>query len=81
MQISKRLRAERARANRRMDGPKISMMRFNSGRHEGKTTEEVLLKRPDFAQWTIERYPESPHGQAFIRLTQEFDHKRPLLVL
>jgi len=44
------------------------MMRFKSGNHEGETTEEVLLKYPNFAQWTIERYPESPRGQAFIRL-------------
>jgi hypothetical protein len=51
------------------------MMRFKSGNHEGKTAEEVFIKHPDFAQWTIERYPESPHGQAFIRLTQQFDDK------
>jgi hypothetical protein len=75
MTIGKRLWAERARANRRIDSLKISVMRFKSGKHEDKAAEEVLLKRPDFAQWTIERYPESPHGQAFIRLIQEFDDK------
>jgi len=75
VKMSKRFWAERARANRREERPKVSMMRFKSGNHEGETTEEVLLKHPNFAQWTIERYPESPRGQAFIRLSQEFDEK------
>ena len=75
VKMSKRFWAERARANRREERPKVSMMRFKSGNHEGETTEEVLLKHPNFAQWTIERYPESPRGQAFIRLSQEFDDK------
>jgi hypothetical protein len=75
MTMGKRLWAERARARRREERPKVSIMRFKSGNHEGETTEEVLLKHPDFAQWTIQRYPESPHGRAFIRLTQEFDDK------
>ena len=54
MTMGKRLWAERARANRRIDSLKISVMRFKSGKHEDKAAEEVLLKRPDFAQWTIE---------------------------
>jgi len=75
VKLRKLFRINCARANRRVDSPQFSMMRFKSGKHEGNTTEEVLLKKPDFAQWTIERYPESPHGKAFIRLTQEFDDK------
>ena len=75
MKMSKRFWIRCACANRREERPKVSMMRFKSGNHEGKTAEEVFIKHPDFAQWTIERYPGSPHGQAFIRLTQQFDDK------
>jgi hypothetical protein len=50
-------------------------MRFKSGKHEGMTTEQASLTEPDFAQWTIEQYPESPHGQAFIQHTRDFDNK------
>jgi hypothetical protein len=39
------------------------------------TTEEVSLTKPDLAQWMIGQYPESPHGQAFIRHTRDFDNK------
>ena len=42
-------------------------MRFKSGKHEGMITEQVALAEPHFAQWTIEHYPDSPHGQAFSR--------------
>jgi hypothetical protein len=50
-------------------------MRFKSGKHEGMITEQVALTEPDFAQWTIEQYPESPHGQAFSRHRRDFDDK------
>jgi hypothetical protein len=50
-------------------------MRFKSSKHEGKTTEQVLLKKPDFAQWLIEQHPESPHARAFIRRTHDFDDR------
>jgi hypothetical protein len=50
-------------------------MRFKSGKHEGMITEQVALTEPHFAQWTIEQYPESPHGQEFIRHWRDFDDK------
>src|SRR6516165_11796628 len=50
-------------------------MRFKSGKHEGMITEQVALAEPHFAQWTIEHYPDSPHGQAFSRHWRDFDDK------
>jgi hypothetical protein len=51
-------------------------MEFKSGKHAGKATEEVLLKKPDFAQWHIWKYPDAKHAKDFERLIEEFDAKR-----
>jgi len=53
-------------------------MDFKSGKHEGMTTEAVLLKEPDFAEWYWEHYPDAPHGRDFKRLAAWFDQK-PLI--
>jgi hypothetical protein len=48
-------------------------MEFKSGKHAGKTTEEVLLKEPDFAQWYISKFPDAKHSKDLKRLIKEFD--------
>ena len=50
-------------------------MEFKSGKRQGKTTEEVLLKEPDFAEMCIAEYPDAPHSRAFARLVTRFDEK------
>jgi hypothetical protein len=50
-------------------------MRFQSGKHAGKTLDEVLLKQPDFAQWYIRKYPDAPAAKEFDRLMRKFDAK------
>lgn len=50
-------------------------MEFKSGKFAGKNTEEVLLKRPDFAQWSISRYPDAPYVKEFRRLIEQFNAK------
>jgi hypothetical protein len=50
-------------------------MRFKTGKHAGKTTEEVLLKKPDFAQWAITNHPDTPWAQDFDQLMDALDAK------
>ena len=50
-------------------------MEFKTGKHEGQTTEEVLIKEPDFAQWLIGEHPDSPHAKAFKARMRDFDAK------
>ena len=53
-------------------------MLFKTGKHAGMSTEEVLLKEPDFAQWYVSKYPDAKHAKDFKRLIRVFDAK-PLL--
>src|ERR1700733_9037227 len=50
-------------------------MRFKSGKYEGKTYEEVLLKFPDFAQFMMAKYPDGVVAREFARLMRKFDSK------
>jgi hypothetical protein len=50
-------------------------MRFQSGKHPGKTTEEVLLKFPDWAFWNVNNYPDSKHSKEFETLGRKFAAK------
>jgi hypothetical protein len=50
-------------------------MEMMSGKHQGKTTEEILLKEPDYAVWYMGEYPESRAGRDFRRLEKAFDAK------
>jgi hypothetical protein len=50
-------------------------MRFQSGKFAGKTTEEVLLKFPDWAAWNVRQYPDSKHSKVFKELWRTFDAK------
>jgi hypothetical protein len=50
------------------------LMRLEIGKHMGKTTEEVLLKHPDYAQWMIGYLPVSLHQEIIWRM-QDFDDK------
>jgi hypothetical protein len=50
-------------------------MRFKSGKHDGKTYEEVLLKQPDFAQWYMQKYPDTGVSKEFKRLISKFGAK------
>jgi hypothetical protein len=49
-------------------------MRFNKGKHEGKTFEEVLLKDPAYAQWLIANGAPAI-AKEFQRLIKVFDKK------
>jgi hypothetical protein len=51
-------------------------MLIKSGRHAGTTTEELLLKQPDWAQWMVERYADTPIGRSFRGLARNFDAKQ-----
>ena len=50
-------------------------MRFQSGKRAGKTTEEVLLKFPDWALWNVNNYPDSKHSKEFVTLGKTFAAK------
>src|SRR4051812_207176 len=50
-------------------------MEFKSGKHAGKTAEEVLFKSPDWARWNIRNHPEAAHSKEFVRLAKEFNAK------
>jgi len=50
-------------------------MEFKSGKHAGKTTEEVLMKQPDFARWYVRNHPDSPHAKAFGQCAKAFGEK------
>ena len=50
-------------------------MEFKTGKHAGMTTELVLLKKPDFAQWYLSKHPYAKHSKDFARLIKEFDAK------
>jgi hypothetical protein len=49
------------------------MMRLKSGKHEGKTTGELLIKVPDWAQWMLANYPDSPVSKSLRDLEERFD--------
>jgi hypothetical protein len=40
-------------------------MLFQTGKNKGKTSQEVFLKTPDFAQWMMSEYPDSAASKAF----------------
>ena len=48
-------------------------MRIKTGQFAGMTTEEVLLKWPDWAFWMMRRFPDSAIGKAFHDLIEELD--------
>ena len=50
-------------------------MLMPSGKHQGKTNEEILLKEPDYARWYMRELPESRAGREFRRLEKAFDAK------
>src|ERR1700732_1276073 len=50
-------------------------MRFQTGRYAGKTTEEVLLKFPDWARWNVHEYPGAKHSKHFRELAKKFTSK------
>ncbi len=50
-------------------------MKFISGKNAGKTLEEVLLKKPDFARWYTEKYGSTAHAKEFVRLAKVFAAK------
>src|SRR6266851_1089692 len=50
-------------------------MRFQSGKFEGKTAEEVLLKFPDWAAWNVSNHPDAKHSQEFKKLSGKFNAK------
>jgi hypothetical protein len=50
-------------------------MRFQSGTYPGKTTEEVLLKFPDWAHWVANKNPDAKHSKAFLALAKKFKEK------
>src|SRR5271165_1178971 len=45
-------------------------MRFKTGKHAGKTYEEVLLK-PDFARWYSRKFPDTDLSAAFQDLAKK----------
>jgi hypothetical protein len=51
-------------------------MHLKSGAHAGKTTEELLLKQPDWAQWMVGKYPDSPITKSFRALAKKFDARQ-----
>jgi hypothetical protein len=50
-------------------------MRIKTGKKAGKTTQELLLKEPDWAQWMAENHPDSIVSKDFRDLRQTFDGK------
>lgn len=50
-------------------------MRIQTGKQAGKTTEEVLLKQADWAQWMVENIPNSPVSKNFRQLRLAFNRK------
>lgn len=50
-------------------------MLVQSGRHAGKTAEEIILKSPDWAEWLIDKHPQNNLVSEFKRLIQIFDAK------
>jgi hypothetical protein len=50
-------------------------MGLQSGKHAGKTTETLLLKSPDWAQWMMSNHPDNPVSREFRRLVARFDAK------
>lgn len=51
-------------------------MRIQSGKYAGKASEAIVLKCPDYVQWTLESGPPQSKLRAeFQRLVQIFDRK------
>ncbi len=50
-------------------------MRLRFGRHAGHTTERLLLRAPDYAEWVMRRQPNGPVGRAFSDLARRLDAK------
>ena len=41
----------------------------------GKTTEEILLKFPDWARWNVKKHPDAKHSTHFVELAKKFASK------
>lgn len=52
-------------------------MRLRFGPYAGKSTEVLLLRAPDYAEWVLSHRPEGALGRAFTDLIAAFD-ARPL---
>lgn len=50
-------------------------MQIITGKHAGKTSEEVILKHADYVDWYLGTYPAAALGREFKRLIAEFDAK------
>ena len=46
------------------------------GKYAGKTTEELVLKRPDWAQWMVENYPGSPVSRSIHELVTKLNRRK-----
>jgi hypothetical protein len=53
----------------------VNLVRFKSGKHEGKTYAEVVLKYGDVVQWFLAKNPNSIVAREFGRLIDIFDLK------
>jgi hypothetical protein len=52
-------------------------MRLRFGPYAGKSTEVLLLRAPDYADWVLNHRPDGPLGREFSELIAAFD-ARPL---
>jgi hypothetical protein len=50
-------------------------MRFKTGKHAGKTYEEVFLKKPDYARWYSGKFRDTPAAREFQELAKKFNGK------
>ncbi|MHB0769840.1 hypothetical protein ACYCVF_07495 [Bradyrhizobium sp. 1.29L] len=50
-------------------------MRFQTGKFAGKTTQEVLLKFPDWARWNVKNFLDVKHSKHFGELAKKFTSK------
>ena len=48
---------------------------IKSGKHAGRATEEILLKKPDVAEWYLKNRRKSRYAKDFKRLIKIFNHK------
>jgi hypothetical protein len=52
-------------------------MRLRFGPHAGQSTEVLLIRAPDYAEWVLSHRPEGALGRSFTELITAFD-ARPL---
>jgi hypothetical protein len=50
-------------------------MRVNSGKHQGKLAEILILKEPDYIEWCLENHPNPAFRAGLKRLIEQFDAK------